>query len=133
MSNLMKFIYQGVVLSEGDVIAALPKKVAPARLPPEPKHNGFAVVGYPPGTIAEAERFHASEKLRFDGACAEDKVSGSVKDPGVWSEVAWLKKHPPRRVAKSRATPGGASALADLAVKEKWEYVRVVELITGQK
>lgn len=128
----LKYAFRGELVDEAQLIAAAPKTVR-APLIAEPKHNGFAVVGYKPGVIAEAEKAHAREMDRWRNKSPESRAEMGLRDPGPWSAESWMRKHPPLRVAKARETPDGANALAELAKRQGWEFVRVVELITGMR
>jgi hypothetical protein len=94
-------------------LGAVPKK---PRAEKGSYHNGWRVVGIPPGSLEEARRDHeATNRL--------------AKSPKPWDEGNWLmncKKKPVR--AKPYEIPEAASQCKAMAEKAGWLRVEVVEV-----
>lgn len=117
-------------------LAAGRKKAAPRRsAPAEPKsyHNGWRVVGIPPGALEAAEQDHprliAAAKAHNE-MVARDKGAGkAIPVPGPWDAEKWMnevKKSPVR--AKAYEIPESAQLCKELAEKAGWLRVEVIEL-----
>jgi hypothetical protein len=102
----------------GSRVSTTPVKTAkrPKREKPESYHNGWRVVGIPPGTL-EAARAEFIAKQR------------EAKAPKDWDEGNWLMNAKPKPVrSKPYEIPQAAQECAELAVRAGWLRVEVVEL-----
>lgn len=76
------------------------------------KHNGWRVVGVPPGAQADAERAH--------------KDAGSAKQ---WDAEVWLRKFKKKAVrTKPYEVRDAATVCADLAEKAGWTHLEICEI-----
>jgi len=119
----------------GERVSTEPLKQAKraARAQPESYHNGWRVVGIPPGALEEAERQHpitVAEIRSWNERVANEKGLGKAKPvPGPWDAERWLsdaKKRPVR--SKPYEIPEAAKLCAEMASKAGWLRVEVVEL-----
>lgn len=130
MSQL-EFIVRGQSMT-AELFTKIADKAPPKpRRESEPKHGGFAVVGWPPNWIADQQASHDKEHARYLGLSKDERRDyfGSASRP--WDEQVWRSEHKQHTLSK-RATPDGADALAELARKQGWTEVVVVEVIRGK-
>lgn len=98
----------------------------------EAQHNGFAVEGYPPGHLAEAEAMAREAFARWQTKSEEERrdyLRAGNREPKAWDELSYVRKTKAKRVAKPYATPQGAADCLALAIKAGWQYARINELI----
>jgi hypothetical protein len=89
------------------------------RKQPDSYHKGYRVLGVPPRDLEHARRKHL-------------EVQATEKNPKEWDELHWLmnarKKAVNPRPYELRA---GAEQCAELAIRERWRQVEIVELMKG--
>lgn len=103
----------------------------PQRDRPAAFHRGWTVEGYPPGFLAEAERLQQEECARWLALTSEqitEKLKTGMRQPKPWSLTVFMQT---TRKKKVRARPfeiaEAASVCADIARREGWDCVEVVE------
>jgi hypothetical protein len=100
----------------------LPKRDSKA---PGEFHKGYAVEGFPPGSLEAAKEAH--EKAR-----AGELSSGSKRVRDEWSEAAWMAKAKTKRVrTKPYELVQAAMECKALAEKAGWFGVEVRSLSKG--
>ena len=110
----MTFNVGGRIVSENELLAqkqySKPKAESAA---PKLFHKGWVVEGYAPGRIAEAE-------------------ADAKRQRQPWDLARWVKKQKPARVrARPFEVRSAAEQLAQLAARDGWELVKLVELSEG--
>lgn len=107
----------------GEAVAAFPTGAPKRRKsePPESFHDGWRVVGIPPGALEEARAQH-----KADVKAAQTQ---GTKLPKEWNEQHWLmnaRRKPVR--AKPYSIPVAAQDCKALAEKSGWLCVEVIEV-----
>jgi len=107
----------GAPLHVESLIAQQPKKPGRDKSDSTPRHLGFAVTGFSPEQIREAEKSHMA-KLALD------------PDVGAWSPEEWMNGARPKKAApKNFAVPTAAELCANMVRKAGWQRVSVEEII----
>lgn len=91
----------------------------------EPKHNGWKVIGHPPGAMEEARKSLEAEIVVAEREASQKR---GITIPKPWDEAAWrmkTKKKPVR--SKGYEIPEAAQQCAELAKKAGWLDVQVIE------
>jgi hypothetical protein len=125
----------GFVNASGKRLAYDPKnqafKAAPrvAREQRASYHNGFSVVGYPPGAIDRAKA-DADKKCADWGALSDqekaERIANGSRKPVAFDRAAWLANNRPKRVRnRPFEIPAAADECAALATRAGWDEVRV--------
>jgi hypothetical protein len=125
MSGLT-FIVNGVELTTGQIELMAQKKPRVQRAE-KSFHKGWRVEGHPPGAMEDAKAQADSAIALFDRERELGITSG--KRPVSWDENYWRNNHKKRPVrAKPYEVPEAAEICADIAKKEGWLDVVVVEI-----
>lgn len=122
----IKFVMRERALTADEILKEAPKVKRPAPLQ-ESYHKGFRVEGHPPGALEKAKASSDQAWAEFDAARRQGKANG--KSPKLWNESIWrqaTRKRPVR--AKPYEVPEAAKICADMATKEGWLDVVVVEI-----
>jgi hypothetical protein len=116
----------GFVNIHGQPVREIARATTPTERRPQRDsyHDGFAVVGIPPGKLEEAQRLHESLRRRAMHECRGL--------PPEWDAEAWIRTAKTRRVrTKPYELHSAAMQCAELAVKAGWLGVEVRELKKG--
>lgn len=111
-------------------------KVGPAPFKPtkqpESRHDGWRVVGHPPGAMESAKEAADKECAGWASLSKQEraeKLRSRMREPKPWDEAAWRKDTKPKPVrSKPYTIPAAADQCADLARKAGWLDVRIIEL-----
>lgn len=89
----------------------------------EPKHKGFAAVGYSPVQLSNARAEH--ERM------VERAIASGAPAPAPWSAESYMRRHPGTRIRRAPySVPSAAQEACDLAVRYGWLNCRVEPVIT---
>lgn len=93
--------------------------------------DGFAVAGYGPAQLEEAEREHRSAHDEQAGRIARGQsLARGERVLQAWNQETWMAGHKPKRVrTKPYEIESAADLCADLARKAGWVRVTVEELM----
>jgi hypothetical protein len=128
----LDFVVRGQVM-DAETVRNVSDKARPKQPKQvEPKHGGFAVIGWPPGYIDAAKEKHEARYASWYAMSEQLKRKWADEAPKARDEHAWRAEHKPHKLA-TRATPDGADALAALAKKSGWTEVVVLEVIRGKR
>jgi hypothetical protein len=129
------FIVNGRVVSADTLLAGAPKAAKSRAEPPDQYHKGWRVMGHRPGAVeaaCEAARveFDAWEALAPTEQAA--KIAKGSRAPKPWDLKVWLEKAKCKPVrSKPYSLKSAADLCAEMARKEGWTHVELVELTKG--
>ena len=87
------------------------------RKQPESYHKGYRVLGVPPCDLEDARRKHF-------------EAQATAKNPKDWDELHWLMNARKKPVnARPYELRAGAEKCAELAIRDGWQQVEIVELM----
>lgn len=89
-------------------------------------HNGWRVIGIPPGLMEETREQHNKDRATAMSRAEREK---GIKIPKPWDEDFWrnnFKKKPIR--SKPYEIPEAAQACKSLAEKAGWTFIEIVEI-----
>lgn len=92
-------------------------------------HKGWRVVGHAPGAMEEAQRENQAAIAGYRNASPSRRAEMGLKEPKPWDEDFWRRN---ARKTAIRSKPydiySSAELCADMARKEGWEDVEIVEV-----
>lgn len=97
--------------------------------------HGFRVVGHPPGAMEAAKSLAERAVSRWWAMTDEERLVrtvGGERAPAEWAEASWRSATKPTAVhSKPYAIESSAQLCAELARKQGWTDVEVVEILKG--
>ena len=124
----LTFIVNGKEVTPEELKASKPKTSKP-KAEQKGYHRGWRVVGHAPMAVEEA--YHAHEKAVFDfrNESPKRRIELGLKEPKPWDEDFWRRN---ARKTALRSKPyeiyGAAELCAEMARKDGWEDVEIVEV-----
>lgn len=135
----LQYVIGGRLVEEDDLkrqAKAAPKPAPKPKADAEQKwHKGWRVSGHPPGAMEKAKTLADASMARWENMSEARRVNAikvGEKPPKPWDEILWRRNTALKAVrSKPYTIPEAAEVCREMAIKEGWLDVVVIELKKG--
>lgn len=136
----LQFTIGGRVVEEDELkrqAKAAPKAAPKPKAETDQKyHKGWRVSGHPPGAMEKAKD-HADKAVarweRMSSEAQAEVLRSGEKPPKPWDEPSWRRNTALKSVrSKPYSVPEAAEVCREMAIKEGWLDVVVIEMKKGE-